>query len=312
MTASGAQWPVLVPAAVPFVLGASSRWLARRAGARLSPAAATALLTCLALTVALSTGLLLCLAAVIALAEAPGLSGLSHWSPSALRAMVPVPPAADDIGGAVAVLLLGSAAVHLVRVVRDARRASAAAASLPRLGGDLSLLEDDAAIAYTIPGRHRRIVVSTGMLKHLSADQRRALLAHEASHLSHRHHRYVQLGRLAAAANPFVRPVSRAIDLAVERWADESAAAEVGDRGTVARALAAAALAAAAPPPPAQFAGSLDGARTDVGRRVDFLLRPPARHRLGWALAAAGIVVCWAATFAAIEHIHYLMELSEG
>ncbi|MFG1809684.1 M56 family metallopeptidase [Streptomyces sp. NPDC049040] len=311
MTAAGPQWPALTMAAVPFALGALSARLSRRAGARLAPAAATVLLTALALTVALSTGLLLCLAAVIALAEAPGLSGLDHWSPSALRAGVPVPPAVAAAGGLAAALLLASAGLHLVRVVREARRASAVAAALPELGGALSVIEDDAAIAYTIPGRHRRIVVSTGMLKLLPAAQRRALLAHEGSHLRHRHHRYVQLGRLAAAANPFVRPVSRAIDLAVERWADESAAAEVGDRRTVARALAAAALASAAPRP-APLGGSLGGARGDIGRRVDSLLRPPARHRLAWAVVAVGIVVCWTSTFAAIEHIHALMELAEG
>lgn len=310
MTATGSQWPVLVLAAVPFVLGTVSAWLSRRAGARLAPAAATVLLTGLALSVALSTGLLLCLAAVISLAETPGTSGLDHWSPSALRAIVPLPPAAGGAGGVVAVLLLASAAVHLLRVVRGARRATAAAAALPRLGGDLSLLEDDAAIAYTIPGRHRRIVVSTGMLRRLSAAERRALLAHENSHLRHHHHRYVQLGRLAAAANPFMRPVSRAIDLSVERWADETAVAEVGDRRTVARALAAAAL-AAMPAGPAP-GGSLGGARTDVGRRVDFLLCPPARHRLVWALVVVGIVVCWTATFVTIGHIHSLMELAEA
>lgn len=84
----------------------------------------------------------------------------------------------------------------------------------------------------------------------------------------------------------------------------------MGDRGTVARALAAAALAsAAARPAPA---GSLGGARTDVGRRVDFLLRPPARQRIAWALVAAGIVVCWAATLVAIDDIHGLMEMAEG
>nr|WP_223186357.1 M56 family metallopeptidase [Streptomyces sp. CBMA29] len=172
-------------------------------------------------------------------------------------------------------------------------------------------MENDAVIAYTIPGRHRRIVVSTGMLRSLSAVQRRALLAHETSHLRHRHHRYVQLARLAAAANPLVRPVSRAVDLAVERWADENAAVEVGDRRTVAHALAAAALASAAPGP-APPAGSLGGARTGVADRVGFLLRPPVRHRLAYALVTAGIVLCWTATCVAVGHIHGLMELAEA
>lgn len=309
MTATADQWPVLVVAAVPFALGALNPWLVGRMGTRLAPATATVLLTCLALTVALATGLLLCLAAVIALAEAPFMSGLHHWSPTALRAILPLPPAVWDVSGVVAVLLLASAAVHLLRVVRQARHASMAAASLPSLGGDLALLEDDAAIAYAYPGRHRRIVVSTGMLKRLSAAQRRALLAHEDSHLRHHHHRYVHLGRLAAAANPLLIPVSRAIDLAVERWADESAAQEVGDRKTVARAVAVAALASAARPAPG---GSLGGARNDVGRRVDLLLRPPARQVLAWVLIAATIVVCWTATGFAIEHLHMLMEHAEA
>jgi Zn-dependent protease with chaperone function len=262
------EWPVLAVAVVPFTLGALSRRRADRVGDRLAPAAAV-LLTCLALTVALATGLLLCLAAVIALAEAPLLSGLHHWSPRALRATVPVHPAVGAVSGVVAAFLLTSAAVHLVRVVRHARGASAAAASLPSLGGDLALLDGDAAVAYAVPGPHRRIVVSTGMLRHLSAGQRRALLAHEESHLRH-HHRYVQLGRLAAAANPLLRPVSRAIDLAVERWADENAAGEVGDRRTVALALATAALPSAGAPPE----GSLSGTGNDIRRRVDLLLCP--------------------------------------
>ncbi|MYS21810.1 M48 family metalloprotease [Streptomyces sp. SID4948] len=291
------------------MLGVLSAWSAGRLGTRLTPATATVLLTCLALTVALATGLLLCLGAVIALAEAPFLSGLHHWSPAALRAILPVPPALCAVAGLVAAVLLASAGAHLLRVVRQARRASVAAASLPSLGGDLALVEDDAAVAYTIPGRHRRIVVSTGMLRHLPAPQRRALLAHEDSHLRHHHHRYVQLGRLAAAANPSLRPVSRAVDLAVERWADESAARELGDRGAVARALAAAALASAARPAPE---GSLGGAWNDVGRRVDLLLRPPARRWLAWAVIAATILVCWSATFVAIGHLHALMEHSEA
>ncbi|MFC4036632.1 M48 family metalloprotease [Streptomyces polygonati] len=308
MTAGLNDWAVLLAAVVPLVLGALSAWLVRGVGTRLAPATASALLTCLALTVALTTGLLLCLAAVIALAEAPFLAGLHHWSPAALRARLPVPPAVCAVAGATAATLLASAGVHLVRVVRQARRASAAAASLPSLGGDLALLQDDAAVAYAIPGRHRRIVVSTGMLGQLSAPQRRVLLAHEDSHLRHHHHRYVQLGRLAAAADPLLLPVSRAIDLAVERWADESAAREVGDRGAVAHALAAAALASDTRPAPS---GSLGGARNDVGRRVDLLLRPPARQRLASALIVAAIVVCWTAAFVAIGHLHGLMELSE-
>ncbi len=68
-------------AAVPIVIGGSAAMLGGRASRRLSPAAATVLLTALALTVALVTGLLLCLAGVVALAQLPPLSGFGHWTP---------------------------------------------------------------------------------------------------------------------------------------------------------------------------------------------------------------------------------------
>jgi len=47
------------------------------------------------------------------------------------------------------------------------------------------------------------------MLRTLSADERRALLAHEAAHLTYRHHVYTQLTDVAAAANPLLRPLRR-------------------------------------------------------------------------------------------------------
>ena len=73
------------------------------------------------------------------------------------------------------------------------------------------------------------------MLRALSADERRVVLAHEAAHLARHHHLYVQLADLAAAANPLLRSTARGVRLAVEREADEVAAAEVGDRRLVAR-----------------------------------------------------------------------------
>jgi Zn-dependent protease with chaperone function len=102
---------------------------------------------------------------------------------------------------------------------------------------------DDIPGAYALPGFTGRIVVSTAMLHALPADERAVLLAHEAAHLTHRHHAYLLTAELAAAANPLVRPSLGAVRRAVERWADEAAAAEVGDRDLAARALARAGLA---------------------------------------------------------------------
>jgi Zn-dependent protease with chaperone function len=296
---------VIALALVPLIIGGLAAVFARRVATWLAPAAATILLTSLALTVALATGLLLCLAAVVALAEMRPTGLVDRWSPHLLRHSIPMPPEFGALGGLVAMVLLSSAAFHAVRVVLRARRMSAAAAATPGVSRFV-FVADRAVFAYAVPGRHRRIVASTGMLKTLSSPQRRALLAHEEAHLRHHHHVYVQLARLAAAANPLMWPVSGAIDLAVERWADESAARAIGDRVTVARALAAAALTHGPAP-----SGALAGAQSHVVDRVQALLAPP-RWRLS-AAAAVGlsVAVCWAAALVVVSRVHGLMELAE-
>lgn len=297
-----------VLALLPLAVGATAPGLGGYAARKLPPDVAAVLLTALALTVALVSGMLLCLAAVVALAKVPGLHGLGHWSPRAVQARVPVPVAAGIAGGAIACVLLVRAGVHLARLVAQARLAAVAAASMPATEG-LVVVREERPFAYAVPGRYPRIVVSTGMLGRLTPLHRRVLLAHEAAHLRHRHHYYVQLGRLAAAANPLLRPVSAAIDLAVERWADESAALEVGDRPATARALVAAASAQSARPDPG---GVLPAARTHLPARVACLLDRRVRHRLLAAALIGAAIASWIAGYLVIEHIHALMELSES
>src|SRR5207253_10714450 len=139
--------------------------------------------------------------------------------------------------------LLASAVFRAVRAVRDLRIAAAACRDLPSAAGGLVVLDDAMPDAYAVPGLSGRVVVSTGMLRALRADERRVLLAHERAHLAHHHYAYVQLVSLAAAANPLLRPVVRAVRDAAERWADEVAAHEVGSRRLAAQALARAGLA---------------------------------------------------------------------
>jgi hypothetical protein len=299
---------VILLALVPLVVGAVAAITARRAGDRLAPALATVLLTGLALTVALATGLVLCLAAFVGASEVLPAPVFRHWSVDELRDTIPMPPAAGLAAGAVAALLIVSAVLHLSRVVIRARRTSAAAAAVPA-HSDLAVVRDDAVFAYAVPGRHRRIVASTGMLTSLSGPQRRALLAHEEAHLRYHHHVFVQLGRLAAAANPLMRPVSRAVDGCVERWADTVAARVVGDRVTVARAVAAAALAPARVRMPD---GSLAAARSNVVDRVRVLLDPPARRRPVGIALVAGVVVCWVSAAAVLLHVHALIEIAQA
>ena len=76
------------------------------------------------------------------------------------------------------------------------------AAALPTSGGELAVIDHPAQQAYAVPGHPGRIVVSTGVLRGLNAGERRAVLAHERAHLTHRHHLHHTVAHLAAAANP--------------------------------------------------------------------------------------------------------------
>jgi hypothetical protein len=135
------------------------------------------------------------------------------------------------------------------------------------------------------------------------------LLAHERAHASGLHYLFTTAARLAAAANPLLRPVASAVAYTVERWADERAAAVTGDREVAARALARAALAStAAPPRRAAHAASVLGAVSSpmrmrragpVPRRVAALLRPPPQQQM--LLLAAAVVLVAVSGVSALE-----------
>ncbi|WP_261562716.1 M48 family metalloprotease, partial [Frankia tisae] len=174
----------------------------------------------------------------------------------------------------------------------------------------LVIVDDDQADAYTLPGLTGRIVVSTAMLRALPVDERRVLLAHEHSHLHHRHHAYTQLADLAAAANPLLRTSAAAVRLAVERWADEDAAATSDNRAVAVRALARAGLARAG----LARAGlaragtvtmptaALGAVHTDLAHRARALREPPPKPRPALALTLAALILATAA--AAVDTSH--------
>jgi hypothetical protein len=196
--------------------------------------------------------------------------------------------------------------------------------------------EDSAADAYTLPGWPCRIVITAGMLRALSTPEREVLLAHERSHATGSHYLFTSVARLAAAANPLLRPVAAQVCYTVERWADERAAAATGDRPLAARAIARAALAASAAPParsgPAtalgivtrergnggeegkhRFSGlSLRGAGP-VPRRVAALLGPPPRTRMILPVAALALVaLSGLSALEAARDLHALLELAQA
>jgi Zn-dependent protease with chaperone function len=277
----------LVPVAASVMLALASGSLSRH----LAPALAVPLLTLLALATSLATGLVLCLAAFGAVAQLPFLANRAGWS-SGVLAPGNLEPSWGVVPGAVAGALLTAALAFTVRAALDLARADRACR---QLGGPdrLVITHDDRPTAYSVPTRAGAIVVSTGMLRMLSAQERRALLAHEDSHLRHRHALYVLLADLAAAANPLLRPLAGRVRLAVELQADEDAVAETGDRRTVARALARASLAASG----AGHRGSLAMAQTDACARIRALTEPRRRRR-SWAVAAALALILASSTTA--------------
>jgi Zn-dependent protease with chaperone function len=263
---------VLVACAVTALFALVGPRLARR----LPPAAATRLVVSASLVVAGSGVWVLGAVAFTWVAQFPPVSRYGQWSAEELRADTPF-PTVIPIGAAVlAVLAVGRAVRRGTRRVRllFAVRASCRGVGAP---GSLIVLDDHRPDAFATPGARGRIVVTRGLLRALSADERRALLAHEAAHLAHRHVWWLLAAELATAANPMLKPTLRAITHTVERWADEDAARAVGDRRLVARTLARTALLIRGTP---AAPVSLTAVGGDVPGRVRALLEPAPRPRV--------------------------------
>jgi Zn-dependent protease with chaperone function len=297
-------------ALVPIVLGLLAFVVGGRLGRLLPPAALVRLGTALALTIATMTGLVLGVAAVLGLRVLQAAARAGHRSANGL---VPGFPPAIGVLAAVAVfVLLASAVLHFVRSAGSLVRASSESRRLGPIHAGLIVVDDAVPTAFAVAGAPGHVVVSTAMLNALDAGERKALLAHEAAHLRHHHHVYVQLARLAAAANPLLRPLARAVAEATERWADEAAAIEVGSRSLVARGLARAALAksaAAREPLPMATLGAADAALID---RIDRLLAPaPRRSRTACAALVALAVICGVAGMTSMVQVHRQVERLE-
>jgi beta-lactamase regulating signal transducer with metallopeptidase domain len=195
----------------------------------------------------------------------------------------------------------------LCRAALSGRDLVRAALTCRRLGpdvGGLVVVQDDEPDAYALPGLGGRVVVSTGMLRALPAGERRVLLAHEAAHLAHHHHLWVQTADVASAANPLLRPAARAVQVAVERWADEVAADEVGDRALAARALARAGLARSAGRGRRRgLSVALAGTDSAVADRARALLAgpPPRRRALAGAVAVTAVTLSAAVLVASMD-----------
>jgi bla regulator protein blaR1 len=215
------------------------------------------------------------------------------WCRDALHDHVHVPAAVG--AAALAAVLCGvvSAASSATRQHR-ARRG-------PIPDGDLLVIPGDAPTAFAVPGRRPHVVVSAGMLELLDAEEQRAMLAHERSHLRHHHHRYVRASEMAAALLPPLGLVARRVRFATERWADQDAVREVGNPDIVARAITRAALARSGADGPA-----LALAGNDVVARIEALT---GDRTTGVDPAAPAVAVLVAiSVVAVVAQAHHLVE----
>ncbi|MFJ8041661.1 M56 family metallopeptidase [Kitasatospora sp. NPDC096147] len=292
-------WAIWAPLLAPWLVSP----LAERLAALLAPRAAALLLTATgALAAALSTAAL-GLLATTALLHLPFLAALGHFSPP----LLPDGPVTVALGWAAlpGCAVAGTAAVRTLRrhspgplhsELRSARRT-----------GDLVVLPSDRADAFALPGRPGLVVVTSGMLRALSAEEQAVLLAHERAHLAGRHHLLTLTADLAACLHPALRRLRAPLTFQTERWADETAAATVGDRRLTARAIGTAALAAV--PSALRPATALTATAGPVPLRMRALLRPPAPAPRPARRAGAALLLCLlATTTATAEATHDLHE----
>ena len=289
---------VCVLAGCSALLGGSASWAAQR----LAPGLAVRLVTGTGAVAAAGWCWALLVLASTVVGQVPAVAQAGAWSPGQLARLDPVPV---PLGWA-AVAAVAALAVAGVWVTRRRLRGTwscwQACRSMPTGAGRVVVVADDIPQAVAVPGLRGRVVVSRGMLRALDAGQRRVLLAHERSHLRHRHDLWVSGAWLAASVDPLLIPLARAVGAAVERWADEDAAREAGDRAVAAETVARAALATARA---GRLAGrpagvALAGAAGQVAGRVDALLAPPPRPRprLVAVLAAVALIAALAAVAA--------------
>jgi beta-lactamase regulating signal transducer with metallopeptidase domain len=268
-------------------------------GHRLPPALATRLLVPTSLVMAACTVFVLGALAFTWLGQLPVISAIGSWSGSRLDASDPVP----DPVAAVSLVLLGIAAVRTtVRLVHRGR----SLASLYRIHRGLRSTESVIVInssrldAFATPAPAGRVVITSALLNALTPTERRAVLAHEQSHLAHRHVFWTLTADLAAAINPLLRPSATAVGHIVERWADEDAAELLGSRQLVARTIAKAALLRHQSQAVAN--GVLSAASGgDVPGRVRALMAPPPRRRPLVLAALTLLLVAGALATAAVE-----------
>ncbi|WP_433136154.1 M56 family metallopeptidase [Actinomadura nitritigenes] len=279
----------LLPLALPVLFLMASGLFAHR----FSPRAATWLNCILSVLLAAATvtGLVLLLAR--GLLRVHRVEAIGHLSPAVI---IPQDHAHQPLAVMAAITLLVTLAATTRGVIQERRTLVKSARSARELPGDQTIVVLDAITvdAVAIPGSPGRIAVSSNLLAVLDEPEQQAVLVHEQSHLQHRHHLFKAVVRVSAAINPALRPLLNVVDYTIERWADEDAAIEVGDRTVVARSIGKAALASVDLPQSPQLGRLHFLGRKRPGpipRRVQAMLAPPPRPRPGVFCVVLGIAL---------------------
>ncbi|NUR31610.1 MAG: M56 family metallopeptidase [Catenulispora sp.] len=295
---------VYIPLVATVILGGAGPALGRR----LPPAFATVLLTTAALATALTSLASLALLTLLALLRVDRIAAQGRLSDAVLHHR-PTPPLTGAFAGAALLVLLPFAVRAGIRLWHESARTYRLAKAFSDHPASIAVIHHPRAQAFAVPGipslpGHAgiptRIVATDALLRTLDDAQRRAMFAHEQAHLRRRHHVYLLLANLAVVLNPLLWRLPDAVTEATERWADEDAAAAVGDRAVLARALGRAALSNLPRTVPAM-------AQAHVGTRVRALLAPPPPRRRA-LVALVGLAIAttvWASIDSARDTDHF-------
>ena len=184
---------------------------------------------------------------------------------------------AQTLAAVLAVELLGVLVLSLVRTARTRARHRALLELLvdPAPGVDARVLPSPVPAAFCIPGARPLLVLSSGMVAELDADQLAAVVAHERAHLAERHHLLLLPFVAWREALPVLPAADRAHDAVrdlVEMRADDVALRTLPGRQPR-RVLAQAIVAAAEGGAPQ---GALSAGGGVLTTRVTRLVDPPA------------------------------------
>lgn len=277
----------------PMLVALLAAFAASGVQRRLTPSWATWTLTLMAAVSALAVIWAVGVVAIGFALEQPTVSALLGWCKPFLTSHDRVSPLLG-IGAWVAIVSMAWFCFRRLRRRRCATRDLL----------DEDVIDSPDPVAFAVPGRPGRIIVSTGMLDLLDPAEQRALFAHERSHLRHQHQWFLDVAETASAAVPVLRPLSDQVRFATERWADEDAAAAVGDRRLVATAIARAALAGG--PMPSGVMGLMGHG---TAARIEALLHPPRRTCTAVAgLVGLGAVLLSISLGGSTVQLHHLIE----